>query len=173
MNQEPLQTVVMGVSGTGKTVVGRRLAEALGWPFVEGDDLHPPANVAKMESGQPLTDEDRAPWLDEINARAQQQYQAGRPCVLTCSALRRVYRDRLREEVPAMFFLHLAGGPDVVEPRLQRRAGHFMPATLLQSQLDTLEPLEEDEDGVTVDVSGTEEEVAASALAAVEHRLRT
>jgi gluconokinase len=172
VTQEPLQTVVMGVSGTGKTVVGRRLAASLGWHFVEGDDLHPPANVAKMQSGEPLTDEDRAPWLDEINARARQHHHAGDASVLTCSALRRVYRDRLRDDVPSMFFVHLRGGSDVVAPRLQRRAGHFMPASLLQSQLDTLEPLEADEDGAVIDVSGTEDEVAAAALAAVRRRLR-
>ena len=168
----PLQVVVMGVSGTGKSTVGRALAREAGWSFVEGDDLHPPANIAKMEAGNPLTDEDRAPWLDEVNARAREHAAAGHSCVLTCSALRRVYRDRLRDGVEQMFFVHLAGSFEVLEPRMQARERHFMPTGLLHSQLDTLEELEPDEDGVRVDVAGTVEEVVAAASAAIERRLR-
>lgn len=169
----PLQVVVMGVSATGKSTVARALAERLGWSFVEGDDLHPPENVAKMEAGEPLTDEDRAPWLDEVNDRARVEAAAGRSAVLTCSALRRTYRERLGDGVPAMHFLHLAAGYDVLEPRMQQRQRHFMPTGLLRSQFDTLEPLEDDEDGTVVDVSGTVEEVVAAALEAVARRLRT
>lgn len=168
----PLQVVVMGVSGTGKSTVGRALARGAGWPFVEGDDLHPPANIAKMEAGEPLTDEDRAPWLDEVNARAREHAAADRSCVLTCSALRRLYRDRLRDGVEQMFFVHLAGSFEVLEPRMQARERHFMPTGLLHSQFDTLEELEPDEDGVRVDVAGSVEEVVAAAHAAIDRRLR-
>lgn len=168
-----LQVVVMGVSGTGKSTVGAGVARATGWELVEGDDLHPPANIAKMEAGEPLTDEDRAPWLDEVNARAREHAAAGRSCLLTCSALRRVYRDRLRDGVDEMFFIHLAGSYEVLEPRMQARERHFMPTGLLRSQLDTLEELEPDEDGVRVDVAGTLEQVTAAAVAAVEQRLRS
>jgi gluconokinase len=167
-----LQVVVMGVSATGKSAVASRLARALDWPFVEGDDLHPPDNVAKMESGEPLTDDDRAPWLAEVNARAREHSAGGRSSVLTCSALRRAYRDRLREGVASMFFLHLHGTFEVLQPRMQQRDRHFMPASLLQSQFDTLEELGEDEDGLVLDVSGTLDEVAAAAQAVVEQRLR-
>jgi gluconokinase len=163
----------MGVSSTGKSTVAARLAARLGWHFVEGDDLHPPANVAKMEAGEPLTDEDRAPWLDEVNARAREHAAAGNSALLTCSALRRTYRDRLRAEVPSMFFLHLAAPYEVLEPRMQHRERHFMPASLLRSQFDTLEPLDDDEDGTVVDVSGTLDQVASAAHQAVESRLRT
>ena len=168
----PLQVVVMGVSGTGKSTVATALADQLGWPFIEGDDLHPRSNVAKMESGEPLTDDDRAPWLKAIRERAQELSEAGRSAVITCSALKRQYRDSLREGVDEMFFVHLHGTQDVLEPRMAKRERHFMPAKLLQSQLDTLEPLGRDEDGVVVDISGTVEEVIASAGQAVADRLR-
>lgn len=162
----------MGVSATGKSTVATAMAEELGWDFIEGDDLHPPTNVAKMAAGDSLTDEDRAPWLDEISDRASRQAAAGRSSVLTCSALRRAYRDRLRAGVPAMFFLHLDGSYEVLEPRMQRRERHFMPTGLLRSQFDTLEPLEPDEDGAVVDVAGTVEEVISAARLAVGGRLR-
>jgi gluconokinase len=167
-----LQVVVMGVSATGKSTVAARLGESLGWELVEGDDLHPRANVEKMESGQALTDEDRAPWLDAVNARAREHAAAGRSSLLTCSALKRAYRDRLRDGVPEMFFLHLAGSFEVLEPRMQHRDRHFMPPSLLHSQFDTLEPLADDEDGAVVDVSGTIDDVSAAAEEAVRQRLR-
>lgn len=173
MTAESLQVVVMGVSGTGKSTVGAAVADRFDWEFVEGDDLHPPENVAKMESGEALTDQDRAPWLDRVSDRAEAQAKAGRCSVLTCSALKRAYRDRLRAGVPAMFFLHLAAPHEVLEPRMQQRSRHFMPASLLVSQFDTLEPLGDDEDGSTVDVSGTVDEVIRSAVDAVEERLRS
>jgi gluconokinase len=166
------QVVVMGVSATGKSTVAARLADALGWEFVEGDDLHPPANVAKMASGEALTDEDRAPWLDEVNARAREHGASGRSSVLTCSALKRAYRDRLRDGVPAMFFLHLDGSYEVLEPRMQHRGRHFMPTSLLHSQFETLEPLTEDEVGAVVDVAGTIEEVTATAEHVVRQHLQ-
>jgi gluconokinase len=173
MTSESLQVVVMGVSATGKSTVGAAVADHLGWEFIEGDDLHPRENVAKMEAGEPLTDDDRAPWLDRVSDRAEKEARAGRSSVLTCSALKRSYRDRLRHGVPAMFFLHLAAPHAVLEPRMQERSRHFMPASLLRSQFETLEPLGQDEDGVTVDVSGTLLEVVAAARRAVEERLRT
>ncbi len=157
----------MGVSATGKSTVARTLADELDWTFVEGDDLHPAGNVARMESGLPLTDEDRAPWLDAINRVARQHAAAGRSSVITCSALRRAYRERLHDGVDAMFFLHLHASYDVLEPRMQQRQKHFMPTGLLRSQLETLEPLEDDEDGVVVDVSPGAAEVAQDALAAL------
>jgi gluconokinase len=169
---DPLQVVVMGVSATGKSTVGLVVAEDLGWDFIEGDDLHPQSNVTKMAAGDPLTDEDRAPWLDEISDRARRQAAAGRSSVLTCSALKRAYRDRLRAGVPAMFFLHLDGAYEVLEPRMQHRERHFMPTGLLRSQFDTLEPLEPGEDGAVVDVAGSVEEVVDAARRAVRERLR-
>ncbi len=168
---DALQVVVMGVSGTGKSTVAQRLADRTGWGFVEGDDLHPPRNIAKMESGQPLTDEDRGPWLAEINLRARARTADGHSTLITCSALKRDYRARLQAGVPQMFFLHLAADYGVLEPRMQRRERHFMPTGMLRSQFDTLEPLAADEDGAVVDVSGTIDEVVAAAYDALERRL--
>ena len=168
----PLQVVVMGVTSTGKTAVGTALADQLGWPFVEGDELHPRANVAKMEAGTPLTDDDRAPWLETLNERARGADAAGTSAIITCSALKRRYRDTLRRGVDAMFFLQLHGDGEVLEGRMAGREGHFMPPSLLRSQLDTLEPLAEDEDGTVIDVSGSLDEVVAHARAVVTARLR-
>lgn len=141
--------VVMGVSGAGKSRVGALLAERLGGAFVEGDDLHPPGNRAKMAAGHPLADEDRWPWLDRVAAALE---AAPAPAVAACSALRRAYRDRLRAGAPGLVVLHLAGDPALVAERLRARKGHFMPPALLQSQLATLEPLGPDEAAVEVDV---------------------
>ena len=169
---EALQVVVIGVSGTGKSAVGAALAARLGWPFIEGDDLHPPRNVAKMAAGQPLDDDDRAPWLESIRLRAAERSAAGRSTVITCSALKRKYRDALRAGVGAMFFVHLDGSYEVLQPRMARRERHFMPTRLLRSQLETLEPLGVDEDGAVVDVSGDVETVVAAAVQVVADRLR-
>lgn len=158
------QIVVMGVSGTGKTLVGERLAERLDRPFMEGDDLHPQANIDKMAAGEPLTDDDRWPWLRRIRDAMTEHATAGRSAVVTCSALKRSYRDVLRESHADVRFLHLAGDADVVRERLHRRTGHFMPESLLRSQYDTLEPLAADEPGTTVSVDGTPDEVLADAL---------
>ena len=148
--------VVMGVSGVGKTRTGSLLAEALGGSFIEGDDLHPDSNRARMAAGQPLTDEDRWPWLDRVGAALA---QPDPPAVAACSALRRRYRDRLRDRVPGLVFLHLVGDPALVRTRLDARQGHFMPPTLLQSQYGTLEPLAPDELGLEVSVEGPTAEV--------------
>lgn len=144
--------VVMGVSGTGKSTVARALAERLDWPFAEGDDLHPAANVAKMAAGVPLEDADRWPWLDAIATWTAGQATEGNSTIVTCSALRRAYRDRLRDGVAGTVFVHLFGSPDLLAERMGARKDHFMPASLLPSQLRTLEPLEADEAGFMVDV---------------------
>ncbi|SEQ88044.1 gluconokinase [Streptomyces radiopugnans] len=157
--------VVMGVSGSGKTTVGTALAERLGVPYAEADDFHPPENVAKMASGVPLTDEDRAPWLDAIAAWLKAQ--DGEGGVVTCSALKRAYRDRLRRAAPEVFFLHLDGSPELIGERLSGRTGHFMPSALLRSQFETLEALDADEAGAVVPIDGTPQEVTELAVAAV------
>ncbi|MGK5446981.1 gluconokinase [Streptomyces radiopugnans] len=155
----------MGVSGSGKTTVGTALAERLGVPYAEADDFHPPENVAKMASGVPLTDEDRAPWLDAIAAWLKAQ--DGEGGVVTCSALKRAYRDRLRRAAPEVFFLHLDGSPELIGERLSGRTGHFMPSALLRSQFETLEALDADEAGAVVPIDGTPQEVTELAVAAV------
>jgi gluconokinase len=163
----PAVLVVTGVSGTGKTTVATALARELGYPFAEGDDFHCAANVAKLRAGHPLTDADRAPWLQAIAAWIGERERAGTGGVITCSALKRSYRDGLRSGHPDVRFICLVGPRDVLLARLQARRGHFMPASLLDSQLATFEPLESDEPGGTVDVSGTlaETEAAAGKLA--------
>jgi len=165
--QGPVLVVVMGVSGSGKTTVAKGVAVSMGWLFAEGDAFHPEANVDKMHVGTPLTDEDRWPWLRLIGDWMDEQEQAGRSAVVTCSALRRVYRDLLREHRPAVRFLHVTVPTDTIADRLEHRAGHYMPPSLLPSQLATLEPLEDDEPGVTVPGGGSEPEVLARALAAL------
>ncbi|WP_372594204.1 gluconokinase [Actinotalea sp.] len=156
--------VVMGASGCGKSTVGRALAERLGVPFADADDLHPAANVAKMAAGIPLDDEDRAPWLRDVGRWLGAQPAGG---VIACSALRRSYRDLLRSEVPHTVFLHLDGDRAVLEERVAARPGHFMPATLVASQLATLEPLEADEAGTALDVRQTVEALVENFLAAL------
>jgi carbohydrate kinase (thermoresistant glucokinase family) len=138
--------VVMGVSGCGKSSVGIALAEALGARFIDGDDLHPEANKAKMGAGIPLDDSDRLPWLELVG-------QALTPnTVIACSALKRVYRERILAGAPNTFFIHLDGSREILEQRLGARSGHFMPASLLDSQLATLEPLGSDEPGCVLNV---------------------
>ena len=149
--------VVMGVSGSGKTTVGAALADALGLPFVDGDELHPAANVAKMAAGIPLDDADRAPWLDAVGA-----VLAAGPVVVACSALKRAYRDRLRAAAPALELVFLDGSRELLASRLVARPGHFMPASLLDSQLATLERPSPDERPVTVDIAAPVAEIVAS-----------
>jgi gluconokinase len=141
--------VVMGVSGSGKSTVGAALAQRLRMPFADGDDLHPPANIAKMSAGQPLDDEDRYPWLEAIGQWLADHHDGG---VMSCSALKRKYRDQMRRHCPDVVFLHLSGSPEVIAKRQASRPGHFMPASLLQSQFATLEPLDPDERGIAIDV---------------------
>lgn len=162
--------VVMGVSGSGKSTLGRMLAEATGRPFAEGDDLHPPANVAKLSRGEPLTDEDRAPWLDRVAAWMRDQEAAGVDSVVACSALKRAYRDRLREVGPGVQFCLVTASRELLESRLAGRKGHFMPPFLLDSQLATFEPLQPDEPAVEVFGDGSPEEMLKAAVAALRLR---
>jgi gluconokinase len=159
----PLVTVVMGVSGTGKTTVGTLLADALGVPYAEADDFHPPENIAKMSAGIPLDDDDRAPWLDAIGQWARGRRGLGG--VVSCSALKRRYRDRLRAADPDLFFLHLSGDAALVARRLDERQGHFMKRNLLESQFAALEPLQPDETGLTVGIEATPREITDRAAA--------
>jgi gluconokinase len=159
--------VVMGVSGSGKTTVARALATAMGWQFAEGDDFHPAANVAKMRSGHPLTDEDRWPWLEAVGAWIGARESAGESAVVSCSALRRAYRDVLRRDRPDVRFLHIVVSSEVIHDRMEHRADHFMPASLLASQLATLEPLQPDEPGVVVTNEGTATDVLDRGLVAL------
>lgn len=143
-------TVVMGVSGSGKSSVGAALAQRVGVPFAEGDDFHTDANIAQMAAGIPLDDDDRYPWLEAVGEWLSQHPDGG---VITCSALKRIYRDQLRRHCPGVEFLCLSGSPDLIGRRLADRTGHFMPAALLQSQFEALEPLGSDERGLTVDIT--------------------
>jgi len=140
----------MGVSGSGKSTVGAALAQRLRVPFADADDFHPDANIAKMSAGEALNDDDRLPWLDSIGRWLADHSSGG---VMSCSALKRAYRDQLRDHCADVEFLHLSGTPDVIGRRQASRPGHFMPASLLKSQFDTLEPLEADERGVAIDVA--------------------
>lgn len=142
--------VVMGVTGSGKSTVGIALAERMGVPFGDADDFHSPANVAKMRAGTPLTDVDRRPWLLAIGAWLAEHENGA---VVTCSALKRVYRDTLREAAPTITFLHLDGDKETVRQRVGAREGHFMPTSLVDSQFADLEPLEADEKGLVVDLA--------------------
>ena len=163
------QVVVMGVTATGKSEVGTRLADRLDMAYIEGDEFHPEANIAKMSAGEPLTDDDRRPWLETLARMLADNREAGVATVLGCSALRRSYRDILRGSMPsdAVGFVHLTASFAVLRERMEQRE-HFMPASLLQSQFDTLEPLDDDERGVLLDVDASLEDVVDAAADAVE-----
>ncbi|WIB79268.1 gluconokinase [Curtobacterium sp. MCPF17_002] len=152
----------MGVSGSGKSTVAAMVAEQLGWDFAEGDAMHPQVNVDKMHAGTPLTDEDRWPWLDVIAAWIRDHLDGGTPGVVTCSALKRSYRDVLR--APGVVFVHVAGDGTLIEDRMTQRSGHFMPTSLLASQLATLEPPQPDEAHVTIAADRTPQEESAEVL---------
>jgi gluconokinase len=155
--------VVMGVSGSGKTSVGEAIAEACGYPFIEGDALHPPENIRKMSQGIPLTDDDRWPWLAAIGQRLA---ESPSPLVVSCSALKRSYRQKLRESSPkGLAFVFLHGDEAVLAERMRHRTGHFMPSTLLQTQLSTLEDPTGEENTVAVDVAQPLETIIREALA--------
>jgi gluconokinase len=160
--------VVMGVSGSGKTTVAELLAKKLSWPFMEGDRLHPPANVEKMRQGIPLTDADRWPWLDQIGEELKSWRAAGKSGVLTCSALKRAYRDRIRTARADVRFLYIKGSEALIAARVAARHHEYMPASLLRSQFDTLEEPTPDEPGiVTVDAGGSADEEVAAVIAAL------
>jgi gluconokinase len=142
--------VLMGVAGSGKSTVLKRMRERWGWQAAEADDFHAVSNVAKMSSGQPLNDRDRWPWLTALAAWIGAREAAGENCVLTCSALRRAYRDFLREGHPSVRYVHLIAAPATLHARVEQRLGHYMPASLLGTQLETLEPLQPDEPGMVV-----------------------
>lgn len=159
--------VVMGVSGSGKTTIGQRVANRLGAEFVEGDELHPAANVEKMRSGEALTDDDRWPWLHKVAARLGELAGTEHGGVVTCSALKRSYRDVLREGWPRLFLVHLAADKSKIAERVASRDHEYMPASLLDSQYADLEPLEQDERGVTVDAARDRASNVADVLAAL------
>jgi gluconokinase len=156
----------MGVSGAGKTTIATGIAEAMAWEMAEGDSFRPEANVKKMASGTPLDDDDRWPWLRAIGQWIDEHHD--RSAVITCSALKRAYRDLLREGRPTVRFCELDADEALIGPRISARAGHYMPASLLPSQLATLEPLQPDEPGVHVSVAGTPEEAVQDALRALD-----
>lgn len=158
--ERPTAVVVMGVAGCGKTTIAKLLAARLRWAQAEADDFHPADNVAKMAAGIPLTDADRQPWLESLRDWITEQDQN---VVITCSALRRGYRDILRGATARVRFIHLHGSPEVLAARIGGRTDHFMPASLLESQLAILEPLEPDEDGVLIDVGSSPDEIVATA----------
>jgi gluconokinase len=151
--------ILMGVSGAGKTTVGKRLAEALGWRFLEGDDFHPLANVKKMAAGIPLTDEDRMPWLERLRELIAEVLARGEDAVLACSALKRSYRQLLTVDPARVWWVYLWAPREVIASRLAARTGHFMPLALLGSQLETLEM---PEDALQVDVTPGPDEVVAA-----------
>ena len=157
--------VIMGVSGSGKSTVAALLAGQLGWDFLEGDDLHPDANVEKMAAGTPLTDDDRWPWLDTVSSWIIEHAMADVPGIITCSALKRVYRDVLRED--NVIFVHLLGSKQLIAGRLSARIDHFMPTSLLDSQMNTLEPLDVDESGILLDAGRPPAEEAAEIVQAL------
>ena len=144
--------IVMGVTGSGKTTMGQRLAETLGWQFHDADDFHPPANKTKMHAGIPLTDEDRWPWLRAMRAVIEEALAGNAGAVVTCSALKRAYRDVLSGGLPNVHYVHLTGDADVLATRLAGRSGHFMNPALLDSQIATLEA---PADAIDVDVALT------------------
>ena len=171
--QSPRAIIVMGVSGAGKTSVAQLLAQRLGCAFVEGDRLHPDANVEKMAKGIPLTDEDRWPWLDLVGGELAAARARGESVVVTCSALKKVYRERLREASGgSLNFVFLAGAVDVLEKRMGERKGHFMPVSLLHSQLATLESPVNEEGVVTVDIDASLETIVDRAVTALVEQWR-
>jgi gluconokinase len=158
---EPLRIVVMGVSGCGKTTVGKLLAASLVLPFIDADDLHPPRNVALMAAGTPLTDDDRRGWLQACGAALQAASRSG--AVLACSALKHRYRDGLRDAAPGLRWVFLQGSAAQLQERLAARQGHYMPASLLHSQLAALEPPLAGEGALTLDISHSPATLAALA----------
>lgn len=161
----PVHLVIMGVSGSGKTTIAEQLERRTGVPYAEADAFHPEANKKKMSAGEPLDDDDRWPWLHELRDWMSSQAEQGHSTIVTCSALKKSYRDVLREATGDEFFVLLAAPEDVLAGRMEDRKGHFMPASLLTSQLETLEALAPEENGFTVDATDTPESLATKVLA--------
>lgn len=168
MSRSVEHLVLMGVSGCGKTTAALNLHNALGWPVAEADDFHPGANIDKMSRGVALTDEDRWPWLKSMRDWMSERATEDVKTIVTCSALKRSYRDLLSGAQGRVFFIHLLAQPDELQERMAHREGHFMPPSLLPSQFAALEPLSDDEDGVTVVSRATPEETFEAILAALE-----
>ena len=156
----PRVILLMGVAGSGKSTVGEALAADLGWPFRDADSFHPAANIARMRAGVPLTDDDRWPWLDAIARWLDERRAAAAPAIVSCSALKRRYRDRLLAGRPDVGLVHLAGSFELIEARMRARQGHFMPLGLLRSQFDALEPPAADERPLVVSIEGTPRAIA-------------
>lgn len=171
MSQTPL--IIMGVQGTGKSTVGKALADRLGLTFIDGDDLHPAANKAKMASGIPLTDEDRAPWLDAIGETIARERARGVTCAIVCSALKRRYRDQLRSFAPDLQFVHLAGSQELIAGRIAHRHHEYMPASLLDSQFATLEQLDDDEAGIIASIEPPAKDVVENIITGLNDGTRT
>ncbi len=167
---DPIEIVVMGVQGTGKSTIGALLAEHYGVPFIDGDRLHPERNVALMAAGQPLTDDDRGPWLDRVAATLTEHGASG-GVVVACSALKRAYRDRISASAPATRFVELYGSIELVTERIGNREHEYMPATLLQSQFDILEPLQPDEHGLRVGIEPEPQDIVAIVTAEIEKQV--
>ena len=166
-NDGPVAAVIMGVSGAGKSTVGQRLAKRLGWTFAEGDALHPPQNVAKMKSGQPLVDADRAPWLAAVAQVIDDWRRRGERGVITCSALKKPYRRQIIGDYGDVRLVYLEGPRELIAARLGARHGHFMPPSLLESQFAALEPPGPDENPITVGIDGPVEDVIESIVDAL------
>jgi gluconokinase len=164
-----MQVVVMGVAGSGKSTLAAILAERLACEMAEADAFHSPANVAKMAAGIPLNDKDRAPWLRDIAAWIAERNRTNRSAFITCSALKRAYRDVLRAASPRLVFLHLTGLRGLIADRMRHRLDHYMPVSLLDSQFSTLEPLAPDEIGFVLDISQPPEALASAALDGLSH----
>lgn len=172
-HNRPLVAVVMGVSGSGKSTIAARLAAELGWEYQEGDVLHPPANVEKMKGGTALTDADRLPWLRRIAERIDDWRAHGRSGVVTCSALKRSYRDVIVGGRPDVVVVYLEGSPELIRQRLAQRRGHFMPPALLDSQFAVLEEPAADEHAIVADIAGTPEEIVNTIAAQLRARATT
>ncbi|EHD19756.1 MULTISPECIES: gluconokinase [Brenneria] len=165
--------ILMGVSGSGKSSVGAAFARAIQAKLIDGDDLHPRANIQKMAGGTPLNDEDRAPWLERLNDAAYSLFHKNEIGIIVCSALKKRYRDRLRRDNEGMVFLYLKGGFDIILARHKARAGHFMPTELLKSQFDALEePGGDEPDVLTIDIDGSMEEVVNRCVEALRSHQR-
>jgi gluconokinase len=164
--------IVMGVSGSGKTTIAAGIAREEGWLLLEGDSFHPPANIAKMKAGTPLTDEDRWPWLRAIAAKEDELRAAGQSAIVACSALRRAYRDILIGDRPDTVLVYMRGSKELIAERMKARKGHFMPPALLDSQFATLEEPGPDEHPIVVDIGGSAEAVTREAMRKLKEALR-